>query len=151
MATFDEIAALVRERMGNKFPVSELTSVQIDMGMHGDDVDAFLREYSRRFGVELGGFLWYFHRAPDGFISIVDLFTALFRRPPWWQSRGVQPMLITVAMLQQFAQVGRWSIAYPDHEPPQFPLSKWVEIIGMLVFLVVIFLWYAISQYLDGR
>jgi hypothetical protein len=60
--------------------------------------------------VDLSTYLWYFHTGEEG-IGI----GALFSRPP---NARVQEIPITLAMLLEFANRGRWEVSYPEHELP---------------------------------
>jgi hypothetical protein len=132
MPTFDEVAALVCDETGvSRSHVTDATSLQGDLGLYGDDIDHLLVEYSKRFGVDLAGYLWYFHTGEEG-VSI----GALFFRPP---NRRVKQIPITIGMLHEFAQLGRWNVAYPEHRVtrwrPDVLINQMVAL-GFLIFVV---------------
>jgi Protein of unknown function (DUF1493) len=129
MPTFDEIAAFVCEEAGvRRSHLTEATSRQGDIGLYGDDIDHLMLEYSKRFGVNLGGYIWYFHTGGDG-CSI----SALFFRPP---NMRVAHIPITIGMLHEFAQVGRSNIQYPDHSVPHWRLDILINQIVVIRFLI---------------
>ena len=119
MPTQAEIVSFVREWVGNTIPVTESTSVQGDLGLCGDDVGAFLGEYAKRFGVEMTGYLSYFHAADEGLNP-----GALFFDPPYWR---IKPIPITVGLLQKCAQEGRWCVDYPPHELSGIRWDIWIN------------------------
>jgi Protein of unknown function (DUF1493) len=131
--TFEEVAAFVREETGFCGPLTEATSLQWDIGLSGDDVDTFLTAYAKRFGVDLSGYLWYFHTEDEG-LNLGELFFP----PP---NVRVREIPITVGMLHAFAQLSRWAVEYPQHKLPQ---SRWdirlnqLLVLGALCFLVLV-------------
>jgi hypothetical protein len=135
MPSFDEIAQLVREQTGFRGPLAVSTTLQGDLGVYGDDMYALLKAYAERFGVDLSEYRWYFHTGEEGF-NLGGLFVA----PP---NRRVQAIPITLAMLQEFANGGAWSVSYPPHEEPGFRgdiLINQVFFAGSVVFLVAYFI-----------
>lgn len=113
MPTLDEVAAVVREPTGHRGPVTAATALQSDLGVDGDDMDELLAAYSSRFGVDLAGYLWYFHRGDEAAFNVGGLFIP----PP---DRRVAEIPITLGMLRDFAELGRWGVEYPPHEIPEF-------------------------------
>jgi hypothetical protein len=112
MPTFDEVAAFVRQQTGFRARLTDATALQSDVGVYGDDMTDFLAACARRFGVDLSGYLWYFHTGGEGFNL-----GGVFFPPP---NARVREIPITVGMLQDFAQRGRWAVEYPQHEPPGY-------------------------------
>lgn len=110
--TLDEVASFVRGQTACPGPLTAATTLQADLGVDGDDMDEFLSAYSARFGVDLAGYLWYFHAGEEGF-GIGGLFIP----PPY---RRVAEIPITLGMLRDFAALGRWGVEYPPHEIPGF-------------------------------
>lgn len=135
MPTFDEIAAFVCEAAGvDRSQVTKATSLQDDIGLYGDEIFFLMVEYSERFSVDLSGYLWYFHSGEDGF-GIGRLLV----RPP---NRRVKEVSITLGMLHDFANQGRWAVEYPKHELPRWRLDVAIDmvlavaLIGWLVFCI---------------
>jgi hypothetical protein len=111
MATFEEVVKLVRQQTGSPGPITRATSLQADLAVYGDDMDDLLAAYAKRFGVNLSGYLWYFHTGEEGW----NIGGLIFPPP----NARVRQMPITVGMLHDFAQLGRWGLEYPAHERPQ--------------------------------
>jgi Protein of unknown function (DUF1493) len=132
MPTFEEIAAFVcEEACVRRSHVTEATSLQDDIGLYGDDIDHLMLEYSKRFGVNLNGYIWYFHTGEDGFGI-----GALIFRPP---DMRVKRIPITIGMLYEFAQVGCWGVQYPAHSVPRWRpdvLVDQIVALGLLSFVV---------------
>jgi len=91
-------------------------------------MDELLNAYAERFGVDLSGYLWYFHTGKEGGPGIGGLFFP----PP---NARVQEIPITLGMLREFAERGRWAIEYPPHEPPQSRPDLRLNQLVALVFL----------------
>jgi hypothetical protein len=124
MPTFDEVAAFVRERTGFRGPLTVTTVLQFGIGVYGDDMDDLLAGYAKRYGVDLSRYLWYFHTGEEGFNI-----GGLFFPPP---NAGVRTIPITLGMLREFAELGRWAVEYPSHELPR---SRWdIRLNQLLVF-----------------
>jgi Protein of unknown function (DUF1493) len=111
MPTLDEMVLFVREQTGFRGPLTEATSLQSDIGVYGDDMHELIAAYAERFAVDLSGYIWYFHTGDEGWPNIGGMFFP----PP---NSRVREIPITVGMLYDFAQHGRWAVEYPDHEPP---------------------------------
>jgi hypothetical protein len=126
--TFEMVAALVREQTAYRGPLTESTTLQSDIGVYGDDMGDLLTAYSKRFGVDLSGYLWYFHTSEEGAFSIGGV---LFPPP----NAKVQEIPITVGMLHHFAELGRWAVKYPPHEPPRYRPDLWINLaVVVLIF-----------------
>jgi hypothetical protein len=119
--TFEEVAAVVREQTAHRGPLTEATTLQSDIGVYGDDMDDLLSAYSKRFGVDLSGYLWHFHTGEEGAFSIGG---AIFPPP----NARVQEIPITVGMLYRFAELGRWAVEYPPHKPPRRRPDLWINL-----------------------
>jgi len=134
MPSFDEIAGFVSNQLGAKrTALTEATTLQGELGLFGDDMDALLREYTKRFGVDMSGYLWYFHTGEEGYN-----FGALFYRPP---NHRVAHIPITIKMLHEFAQAGRWNIQYPDHSLPPYRIDiiiTWIITLTVLLSFVIL-------------
>jgi hypothetical protein len=127
LPTFDEVVRFVREETGFRGQLTEKTSLYPALGIYGDDMDDFLTAYSKRFGVDMSAYLWYFHTGDEGGPGP----GALFFPPPNWQ---VAEIPITLDMLHDFAQRGRWGVKYPKHKPPE---SRPDILINRIVVLTV--------------
>ena len=80
-------------------------------GLHGDDCEEFLMDYSRLFSVDMSDFLWYFHYAEEA-----SNIGGIFIRPP---NKRVLKIPITLNLLQEAAELGRWPVQYPPHTLPK--------------------------------
>ncbi len=56
----------VRAQTGHRGPLTEATTLQSDIGVYGDDMGELLAAYAERFGVDIAGYLWYFHTGEEG-------------------------------------------------------------------------------------
>jgi hypothetical protein len=119
MPTFEEIAALVREKTGYTGPLTAETTLWGDLGVCGIDMDDLMTAYAEQFGVDLSGYLWYFHNEEEG-INVGGL---LFPPP----NRRVKEIPITLGMLHEFATGGRWSLVYPPHRLPRFRVDTLIN------------------------
>ncbi len=132
MPTFDEVAKFVRDQTGCGSQIHEATSLQFDIGVYGDDMDDLLIAYEKQFDVELTGYVWYFHTGEEGFPNIGGLFFP----PP---NERVQQIPITIGMLHDFAQRGRWDVKYPEYKPPGFRFDRLINRIVAFGLLALIF------------
>lgn len=110
MPGVDEIQAFVREQAGCWTQLPEDASLQEDVGLFADDLGEFIDKFAKRFGVDVSTYLWYFHTDEEG-MSI----GALFFAPP--QDR-VPRIPITLRLLREATELGRWPLLYPPHSLP---------------------------------
>lgn len=108
MVTLEEIEAFLQETQAISRPLAPSDRLEEDLGITGDDYFELVEEFSKRFGVNVHGFTWYFHCHEEAFNP-----GAMFFPPP---SRQVERIAITVNDLFRFASVGRWAIDYPPHQ-----------------------------------
>lgn len=80
------------------------------LGVTGDDGWEFIEEFGEAFGVDMTPFLWYFHGEEEGWNL-----GAVLSRPP---NRRVERIPITLRLLGEAVQNGRWPVAYPPHRLP---------------------------------
>ena len=111
MPSFDELAEFVREDTGYSREITPATKLVEDVGADGDDMFEFIEHYSKRFGVDIASYRWYFHHGEEGW-SI----GGMFFQPPY---ERVARIPITIGMLHEFAQQTRWGIQYPEHQLPK--------------------------------
>jgi hypothetical protein len=137
--SFELVAAVVREQTNSDGPMTEDTCLQTDLGVYGDELDYLLLAWAARFGVDLSGYLPYFHTGEEGFNL-----GAWFFPPPYAR---VPHIPITVGMLRRLAGVGRWAVEYPPHDPPRHRPDIWVNraialvVLGAAVVAAVWCLW----------
>ena len=128
MPTLDEIVEFARQTTSFAGHLEANTELERDLGVYGDDMDEFLGAYARRFDVDMSSYLWYFHTGEEG----LNLPGALFFRPP---SARVKQIPITLRILHEGAQRGRWSVEYPKHS---IPAIRYDIIINLVFFVLLI-------------
>lgn len=134
MPTFDEVAELVRKQTNHDGPLTDATTLQGDLGVAGDDLDDLLIAWAGRFGADLSGYLPYFHTGEEGMNP-----AAWFFPPPYLR---VEHIPITVGMLREYAERGRWALAYPAHDPPGVRWDVWVNlVIGAGLLAAGVLMW----------
>lgn len=130
MPTFEEVTELVKSVTAYDQPLTESTTLQSDIGVAGVDMDHLLAAYSKRFGVDLSSYIWYFHTCEE-FWNIGGLFFP----PP---NMRVKEIPITLAMLHHFAVLGRWAVEYPPHEPPRHRPDIWFNLVLVLTIAAIV-------------
>jgi hypothetical protein len=100
-----------------------------DLGFAGEGFTKLIRAFSLRFGVDISGYLWYFHTREEG----ATIGTMLFKPP----HERVEHMPVTPELLLDVANKGFWDIDYPEHE---IPSSRADILINILVVFAIIFL-----------
>ena len=107
MLLISDILDFLKELSGtNKIDAS--SDIYLDVGLVGDDFHEMIEIYSKRYSVDMAGYLWYFHADEEG-LSI----GGLFFKPPY---RQVDRIPVTPTMLLDFANKGKWDMLYPNHE-----------------------------------
>ncbi len=128
------MAAYVRENLHAKGPVDASTELERDLGAFGDEVHSFMEDYFDAFEVDPKGYLWYFHTGEEG-ISPGSL---VFKAP---QER-VEQIPLTVGMLRDAANAGRWLVEYPEHDYPKRRYDLWLNAGCSVVGIVALVLWW---------
>ena len=127
----EEICDFLADQTGTKRErIRDDTDITKDLGVDGDDWDDLLAAYRERFGVNLDGFLWYFHHGEEGF----NLFGLVFW-PPYWRVKRIP---ITPRILLESANQGHWCISYPPHTIPKHRYDMWANLGCLVVFLAVV-------------
>lgn len=108
-----------------------------DVGMVGDDFHGMIEKFAKQFSVNMEDYLWYFHCDEEG-----QSIGANFFKPPYTR---VNRIPVTPAMLTEFANTGKWSINYPEHNVPKkrYDLLINAIVVGTLVAATII--WYFIN------
>lgn len=83
-----------------------------DLGIDGDDFSELIDTFSRRFGVDMSAYRWYFHHDEEG----VNFGATLFDFRP---SSYVARIPVTPGILLKSANTGKWAVDYPPDEVPQ--------------------------------
>ena len=101
--TLEEIIDYIKDYTGSKnvYPDTNLCE---HLSLFGDNFDELLERYSKIFNVDMNDYLWYFHRAEEGFGCLPG---SLFFKPP---CDRVKQIPITPPMLTEFANMGKWDI-----------------------------------------
>ena len=133
MKTPDDIADWVRRETGSKKSIDDATSLQ-ELGVYGDDWHELMDVYADRFGVDMSRYLWYFHTREEG-----QNFGGLLVPPP---HRRAPQIPITLAMLRAFADSGKWTIDYPEHQIPEKRYDILINqvVVGVITVGLVAFL-----------
>jgi len=133
----NRILNFVAEQLGcSKDEVELNTDLVKDLGCYGDDLDEFIRAYSKEFQVDVSGYLWYFHAKEEG-----NSFGGAFFRPP---NERVNRVVITPALLFTGANRGTWPITYPEHTLPKRRYD--ILINQLLAILFIVFLVYRCTR-----
>ena len=132
----NELIALITDKVGIKAEeVLPDADIEKDLGCTGDDFFELMEAYSKRFGVDMSGFLWYFHTQAEGH----NLGSLIARSP----DQHVQRIPVTLDVLVHSALNRKWSVVYPPH---QIPEQRWDIRINQLLGLAVI-TWAVISLF----
>ena len=133
MISTEDIVALLRESTRFHGIITPETTLQNDLGIWGDDMDEVLGDYAKRFSVDMSSYLWYFHTGEEG-----QNLGSLFFKPP---NARVLQIPITVCMLRDFANSGRWSVIYPEHTLPKHRVDITINRIIAVALLGVLATW----------
>ena len=93
-------------------------------------MDEMLEAFSKRFDVNMDGFIWYFHHGdepadPPGKLK--------FLKAPYDK---VDPIPVTPEVLRVAAESGYWPIEYPEHDVGKY---RWDTIVPTaFIFIVVL-------------
>ena len=90
-------------------PAGQHADLFVDCGITGDDGDEFLAEFAKTYGVDMSGFLWYFHYNAN---------EPPFAETSWPYSRDgrkLERISLTATLLAEAASEGAWPLAYPEH------------------------------------
>ena len=112
--------------------ITSQTDIFFDLGVTGDDFHELIDEYSKKFNVDMFPYLWYFHADEEG-----NSFGVSFFKPPY---ERVKRIPVTPKMLSDFANKGKWSIAYPEHTLPKRRydiIINRVLVFGFLIYIAI--------------
>lgn len=96
MTTLTEILDFVRAHMRYRGELAADASLQDDLRMYGADVQEFMEEYAKTFGVDMSSYLWYFHTGDEASLILEGCsfhlrIPVLSRFRSRWRSFDVQP------------------------------------------------------------
>ncbi|MEQ8177260.1 MAG: DUF1493 family protein [Amphiplicatus sp.] len=106
------------------------------LGITGDDAWDFIENYSARFKVDLSSFLWYFHADEEG----MNIPGGIVFTPP---SARVKRIPISVMLLLESANAGRWMLEYPPHTLPKWRYDLFINLSFLFAFLAALTAWLA--------
>ena len=110
------------------------------IGLCGDDFHEFIDKFASEFHVDMSGYLWYFHAAEEvGWNSI----GGIFFDPPY---KRVKRIPVTVSMLLDFANEGKWDIIYPEHKVPKRRYDILINQILVLGFITWVLIWFLLKM-----
>lgn len=110
------------------------SEIGIGLGLRGDDFDEFIDKFSSKFHVDMSEYLWYFHAEEEGGWNSIGGF---FFDPPY---KRVKRIPVTVSMLFDFANKGKWDITYPEHKLPK----RRYDIMINRIFVLGFFSWFIV-------
>ena len=105
------------------------------IGLFGDDFHEFINKFASKFNVDMSEYLWYFHAEEEGGWNSIG---GLFFDPPY---KKVKKISVTVSMLFDFANNGKWDINYPEHKLPKKRYDILINQILVGGFLLWIIIW----------
>ena len=129
--SLNDIVDFVRAATGFEGEMSGSTGLEADVGIWGDAHDALMSQYAEKYGVDMSGYLWYFHTREEPFFPS---FGFVFK-PPY--SR-VTRMDITVGTLLEGANTGRWPVKYPPHSLPRYRYDVIASYVVIVAFIAVV-------------
>lgn len=88
--------------------LSSQTDLVKDLGIEGDDFSDLIECFSRKYGVDMNSYLWYFHHREEGWNL-----GALIFKPPYTQ---VKTIPVTPEVLLIAAKMKVWPVKYPSHK-----------------------------------
>ena len=110
--------------------ITDSTMLSEDLQLWGDDLDEFLAEYAKRFSVDMTNYLWYFHNREEGWNL-----GAAFVIPP---NERVHHIPISIGMLRDFANTGRWMVDYPEHQLPKWRIDTALTLAALVAALLAV-------------
>ncbi|WP_214229585.1 DUF1493 family protein [Pedobacter sp. B4-66] len=112
--------------------INPQTNVCDDIGMSGDDFDEMMTAFAEKFSVDMTSYLWYFHAEEEGSWTSLSLFPRA--------NEQVKRIPLTPTILTDFANLGKWSVIYPEHKVTlteyndYFTLSIFIILIGVIIY-----------------
>ena len=103
----DDIVALAAEVAGCARKEVDRGDLLGSTGLETKGAKRYLEAYAMRFGVDMRGYRWWFHHRDEG--PFATPLVALD------DDRNEIRIPLTAAMLDGFADRGRWDLEYPPH------------------------------------
>lgn len=133
MHKVDEIIVFLTDLAGTD-EINPDSDIFNDVGMVGDDFHEMIEKYSKKFSVDMCGYLWYFHADEEGNNIGGSFFTPPYER--------VKRIPVTPLMLTSFANLQKWDMQYPEHILPKkrYDLLVNTMLLGLVLTGFVIWL-----------
>lgn len=100
------------------------------LSIDGDDAFEFIHAFVKTYDVNMNAYRWYFHHGEEGFNPawLIGI------RPPWARVKSIP---VTMGVLQQAIDSGRWPIDYPPHAQPKVRVDVLVSTLFVAALLFV--------------
>ncbi len=133
-----DLDAFIRDISGEDRLPAKDADLFHKFGIDGDDASEFMEAFAARFGVDMTGFLWYFHHGEEVWSPLSFVF-----KPPYMR---VKTIPVTIALLEEAIATKRWPVVYPPHTLPE---RRW-DILAVYPFMIAVILAvFALSLWLD--
>lgn len=133
----ERVQSFVSDHLGlDSKRVATSKDLFFDCRFHGDDCAEFLADFAQEFGVNMDGFLWYFHFEEEGW----NYGSLLFKAP----SDRVARIPLTLDLLIASAHAAQWLIVYPEHRLPARRYDLWLNL--MITAGIALVLMYFIAR-----
>lgn len=130
MITSAEIKNFFEKEWGDTEELLPDSDILGELGITGDDTDELLWKYAELYSVDMQGYLWYFHTEEEG--------VRFFPTHPYERLGGKIP--ITLNLLADFANKGKWDYPYPEHDASFINAEHKERRIGWGIVAVIIVL-----------
>lgn len=136
--TKEEIINFLKKETLEEKITSE-TDIFQECGVSGDDFHELMKNYQRKFEVDMGTYLWYFHGDEEESTNI----GGAFFKPPY---ERVTRIPLTPKILTDFANSKKWDIKYPEHSLPK---RRYDLIINQVIFFLILtwLIWYLMKKW----
>lgn len=126
----DRILTLFARIAGRPVTPGDHDDLFANLGLDGDDAEEVLEAFSKEFGVDMHGYLWYFHRLDE---------PPIYRRVlPYDAQENLLPFIpVSLEMLVSSANTKRWQVTYPTHTTRTSKRRIYTLVLGVLLILAV--------------
>lgn len=128
MITPAEIKYFFEKEWGDTEELLPDSDILGELGITGDDTDELLWKYAELYSVDMRQYLWYFHTEEEG--------VRFFPTHPYERLGGKIP--ITLNLLADFANTGKWDYPYPEHDASFINAERKERLIGWAILAMVI-------------
>ncbi len=130
---FLDIEQLVKAELNEKTPLSLDSTLHSDLGLTGDDFNEFLETFAKKFNVKMQEYIWYFHASEEPYLNLF-----FFKSP----DKRVPFIPVTLEMLQNFANLKKWSVDYPERHIPKRRYDV-IATYVVIIFILSLFIYNA--------